>query len=164
MDKERVYGYGFFLYDILNRFIPICEKVQEIEYVKTYTEIKEKLKKNLNTFGWDGRWYKRAITDNGEIIGGMDSKECRIDSISQSWAVISNAGDNDKKFIAIENAENYLVDKENKIIKLFDPPFEKSNIEPGYIKDYLPGVRENGRSIYTCKLLAYNSRSNTRFW
>ena len=135
---------GFFLYDILNRFIPICEKMGEIEISNKYNDVKEKLKRNLNTIGWDGRWYKRAITDDGEIIGGMDSKECRIDSISQSWSVISNAGDNDKKFIAIENAENYLVDRENKMIKLFDPPFEKSEINPGYIKDYLPGVRENG--------------------
>ena len=135
---------GFFLYDILNRFIPLCEKIGQTECIKKYIEVKEKLKKNLNTIGWDGRWYKRAITDEGNIIGGMNSKECRIDSISQSWAVMSNAGDNDKKFIAIEHAENYLVDKENKIIKLFDPPFEKCEINPGYIKDYLPGTRENG--------------------
>jgi cellobiose phosphorylase len=135
---------GFFLYDILSRFIPICKRIGENELVSYYDEIKEKLRKNLNSTGWDGRWYKRAITDEGEWIGGIDSKECRIDSLSQSWSVISGAGDNDKKFIAIESAENYLVDKENKIIKLFDPPFENSSIEPGYIKDYLPGVRENG--------------------
>ena len=135
---------GFFLYDILNKFIPICKKKEDFEKVTIYEEVKEKLKRNLNTTGWDGRWYKRAITDDGQIIGSIDSKECRIDSLSQSWAVISGAGDNDKKFIAIESAENYLVDRENKIIKLFDPPFENGEINPGYIKDYLPGVRENG--------------------
>ena len=134
---------GFFLYDILSKFIPICKMRKRNELVIQYEEVKEKLKKNLNINGWDGRWYKRAITDDGEIIGGMDSKECRIDSLTQSWAVISGAGDNDKKFIAIESAENYLVDRENKIIKLFDPPFENWNIDPGYIKDYLPGIREN---------------------
>jgi len=102
------------------------------------------LKKNINSKGWDGRWFKRAITDDGNEIGSINSEECRIDSISQSWAVISGAGDNDKKFIAMNEAENYLVDKENKIIKLFDPPFEKSSINPGYIKSYPPGIRENG--------------------
>lgn len=135
---------AFFLYDILNKFIPICEKKDKKELVKKYTECKEKLRRNINTKGWDGRWFKRAITDDGKEIGSINSEECRIDSISQSWSVISEAGDNDKKFIAIEEAENYLVDKENKIIKLFDPPFEKSNVNPGYIKSYPPGVRENG--------------------
>ena len=135
---------GFFLYDILNRFIPICELKERNDLIKKYTEIKEKLKKDLNTKAWDGRWFKRAITDDGKEIGSINSEECRIDSISQSWAVISDAGDNDKKFIAIQEAENYLIDKENKIIKLFDPPFEKSDINPGYIKSYPPGIRENG--------------------
>ena len=74
----------------------------------------------------------------------MSSEECRIDSISQSWAVISNAGDNDKKFISMEEAENYLVNREYKFIKLFDPAFENSSINPGYIKAYPVGVRENG--------------------
>lgn len=76
--------------------------------------------------------------------GSVENEECRIDSIAQSWSVISGAGDNDKKYIAIDSLENHLVDKENSIIKLLDPPFEKSKLEPGYIKAYLPGVRENG--------------------
>ena len=135
---------GFFLYDILNKFIPICERMNKSDLVQKYNQIKDKLKKNLNSFGWDGRWFKRAITDDGKEIGSINSEECRIDSISQSWAVISGAADNDKRFIAMEEAENYLVDRENKIIKLFDPPFEKSSIEPGYIKAYPPGIRENG--------------------
>ncbi len=135
---------GFFLYDILNKFIPICEYKNRQDLVKKYAEIKEKLRKNLNSKAWDGRWFKRAITDDGIEIGSINSEECRIDSITQSWAVISDAGDNDKKFIALQEAENYLVDKENKIIKLFDPPFEKSEINPGYIKSYPAGIRENG--------------------
>ena len=135
---------AFFLYDVLNKFIPICEEKNRVDLVQRYTDCKEKLKKNINSKGWDGRWFKRAITDDGNEIGSINSEECRIDSISQSWAVISGAGDNDKKFIAMNEAENYLVDKENKIIKLFDPPFEKSSINPGYIKSYPPGIRENG--------------------
>ena len=74
----------------------------------------------------------------------MENEECRIDSISQSWGVISNAADNDKKYISMESLENHLIDTENGIIKLLDPPFNKTKLEPGYIKAYLPGVRENG--------------------
>ena len=122
---------GFFLYNILDRFIPIVKQKQE-------------LKKALNTSGWDGRWYKRAFTDDGQVLGSMENEECRIDSIAQSWSTISKAGDNDKKYISMESLENHLVDKENGIIKLLDPPFEKGKLEPGYIKAYLPGVRENG--------------------
>lgn len=112
--------------------------------IKRYKETAETLRKALNTNGWDGRWFKRAFTDNGDVLGTMENEECKIDGISQSWAVISNAGDNDKQFICMEALENHLVDKENGIIKLLDPPFEKSSLQPGYIKAYLPGIRENG--------------------
>lgn len=109
-----------------------------------YQQVKEELKKALNTKGWDGRWFRRAFTDSGEILGSMENEECKIDNISQSWAILSDAADNDKKYIAMEALENYLVDSENGLIKLLTPPFEKSKLEPGYIKSYLPGVRENG--------------------
>ena len=135
---------GFFLYKVLDEFIPICERRGEVEKVLYYKQINEQLKKTLNTKGWDGRWFRRAFTDNGEILGSIENEECKIDSISQSWAVLSDAGDNDKKYIAMESLENYLIDKTNGVIKLLTPPFEKSSIEPGYIKSYLPGVRENG--------------------
>lgn len=102
------------------------------------------MKQNLNTHGWDGRWYKRAYTDDGDILGSIENEECKIDCIAQSWSVISSAGDNDKKYVAMDSLEKYLVDKQNGIIKLLDPAFEKSKLEPGYIKAYLPGVRENG--------------------
>ena len=77
-------------------------------------------------------------------FGSMENDECRIDSIAQSWSIISGAGDNDKKYISMESLENHLIDRENGIIKLLDPPFEKGKLNPGYIKSYLPGVRENG--------------------
>ena len=135
---------GFFMYYILDNWTSICEEKLEKDNLEKYQEIKTNLKKALNTRGWDGRWYKRAYMDNGASLGSMENDECRIDSIAQSWSVISNAGDNDKKYISIESLENHLVDKENGIIKLLDPPFEKGKLEPGYIKAYLPGVRENG--------------------
>ena len=134
---------GFFLYKILDDFIDIC-KDREEDRSNKYKEIKENLKRALNTVGWDGRWYRRAFMDDGNVLGSMENDECRIDSIAQSWSVISNAGDNDKKFISMESLENHLIDRENGIIKLLDPPFEKGKLEPGYIKGYLPGVRENG--------------------
>jgi len=152
---------GFFLYDVLNKFIKICEKLKEMQtkvaqlklstdekipqlnFTK-YKNVLEKLKKSLNSNGWDGRWYRRAFTDEGQILGTIQNEECKIDGISQSWSVISDAGDNDKKYISMEALENHLVDKENGIIKLLDPPFEKSKLEPGYIKAYIPGTRENG--------------------
>lgn len=160
---------GFFQYYIFDNFIPICEewiklkdtiKDQELEeickedskkdiqevslLVEKLNKIKIDLKKALNSYAWDGRWFKRAFCDDGSILGTIENEECKIDSIAQSWSVISNGGDNDKKYISMESLENYLIDRENGIIKLLDPPFEKSKLEPGYIKAYLPGVRENG--------------------
>ncbi len=135
---------GFFLYEVLNRFIPICEIEQDHKKIEEYKKVQENLKKALNTAGWDGRWYRRAYTDDGDILGSIENEECKIDSIAQSWSVISGAGENDKKYISMESLENHLVDKQNGIIKLLDPAFDKSKLEPGYIKAYLPGVRENG--------------------
>ena len=135
---------GFFLYSILEKFIPICKEKGDIDLVEKYEKVKQDLKHALNTNAWDGRWYKRAFMDDGNTLGSMENDECRIDGISQSWSVISNAGDNDKKFISMESLENHLVDKEHGIIKLLDPPFNKGKLKPGYIKAYLPGVRENG--------------------
>lgn len=135
---------AFFLYDVLSKFIPICQKRNSEEDAQFFSEIADRLKKNINLNAWDGRWFKRAFCDDGTEMGSINNLECKIDSIAQSWSVISNAGDNDKKYIAMESLENHLIDREHGIIKLLDPPFEKSSIEPGYIKAYLPGTRENG--------------------
>lgn len=158
---------GFFLYKILDGFIPICKEKNDEQLAIKYDEIKQKLKKALNTNGWDGRWYKRAYMDDGNILGSIGNDECRIDSIAQSWSIISNAGDNDKKFISMESLENHLVDKDNGIIKLLDPPFEKGKLEPGYIKAYLPGVRENGGQYtheYCCYDQFLHSSQIIAFW
>ena len=140
---------GFFLYTILDAFIPICEKQQDFELAKKYEEIKMNLKKSLNTDGWDGRWYKRAYMDDGNILGSMQNDECRIDSIAQSWSVISNAGDNDKKYISMDSLENHLIDKENGIIKLLDPPFEKGKLEPRIYKSIFTRSKRKWRTIYS---------------
>ena len=135
---------GFFLYNILDRFINIVKYKNDEGLIEKFEEIKLNLKKSLNSNGWDGKWYRRAFSDHGDILGSIINDECKIDNIAQSWSVISGAGDNDKKYIAMENMEKYLVDTEVGIIKLLSPPFENGKINPGYIKKYLPGVRENG--------------------
>lgn len=135
---------GFFLYDILNKWEKILDYKQEFTKKEEFNKIKNDLKKALNQNGWDGQWYRRAINDNGEIIGSSQSKECKIDSIAQSWSIISDAGNNDKKYIALDSAKKYLIDEETQIIKLLTPAFEDWEINPGYIKKYPAGVRENG--------------------
>ena len=145
---------GFFLSWILENFVSICREKGDETLAQKYEEIRNQLKKALNTNGWDGRWYKRAFMDDGNVLGSMENEECRIDSIAQSWSVISKAGDNDKKYISMESLEKHLIDRENGIIKLLDPPFEKGKLEPGYIKAYLPGVRENGGQ-YTHECCTY---------
>ncbi|MBR3721050.1 MAG: hypothetical protein IKN09_04875 [Clostridia bacterium] len=140
---------AFFLCSVLEKFIRICEfkennnSSDELKSHK-YRKIIEQLRKAVNSNAWDGRWFNRAFMDDGKVLGSIQNEECKIDSIAQSWSVISNMGDNDKKYISMESLENHLVDNENGIIKLLDPPFEKSDLEPGYIKAYLPGTRENG--------------------
>ena len=135
---------GFFLYEILQEFSKIASRMHDGGIAKKYKKIATELQENLNKNAWDGRWFKRAFADNGDVYGSMENEECRIDSIAQSWSVISSAGEEAKQNQAMESLENHLVDRENGIIKLLDPPFEKSKLEPGYIKAYLPGVRENG--------------------
>ena len=135
---------GFFLYNIIQRFLPFIRQKGENDRYERYSKILTELQIALNNQGWDGRWFRRAYMDDGKILGSIENEECRIDSIAQSWSVISNAGNEDKQLISMESLENHLVDRENGIIKLLDPPFNNGNINPGYIKAYLPGVRENG--------------------
>lgn len=135
---------GFFLYQIVEEFAKIASDKGEIEIEENYKKCAKQLRESLNANAWDGRWFKRAFADNGDAYGSMENDECRIDSIAQSWSVISGAGEENKQLQAMESLENHLVDRENGIIKLLDPPFIKGKLEPGYIKAYLPGVRENG--------------------
>ena len=152
------------MYDVINKFSEICEKREDKEKVQQYNSIKDELRKNLNTNAWDGRWYKRAITDDGTVIGSMESKECKIDGISQSWSVISEAGDNDKRYISMEELDKNLVDRENKLIKLFTPGFKDWEINPGYIKAYPDGIRENGGQYTHRSHLGNHSKLSTWIW
>jgi cellobiose phosphorylase len=102
------------------------------------------LRQAVDQHAWDGAWYRRAYCDDGTPLGSSTNDECQIDSISQSWAVLSGAGDDTRNQSALAALESRLVRRELGLIQLLTPPFDKSDINPGYIKGYLPGVRENG--------------------
>ena len=93
---------------------------------------------------WDGEWYRRAYFDDGTPLGSRNNLEARIDSVAQSWGVISGAAENDRARQALQSVEDYLVRAQERMILLFTPPFEHSTLDPGYVKSYPPGVRENG--------------------
>ncbi len=143
---NNVYGQsvwlGFFIYDILKKVLPFVHK-KDINKYEVYKQKIEQLENGLEN-SWDGKWYKRAFYKDGSVIGSNEQDECKIDSIAQSWAVISNVNNQNYKQVAMESVDNLLVDRDNKLIKLFTPSFDKTLFEPGYIKAYMPGIRENG--------------------
>lgn len=135
---------GFFLFDILDAIIPLAEVRDETARVEQYTTYQNKLQSALNNAGWDGAWFRRAFYDDGTPLGSSQNMECRIDAIAQGWSVISGAGEPEKAAQALDSALEQLVDEEAGIIRLLTPPFDQTEHDPGYIKGYLPGVRENG--------------------
>ncbi|NLC20074.1 MAG: hypothetical protein GX757_12825 [Clostridiales bacterium] len=135
---------GWFFYKVLTDFIPLCLHKKDTEYAAQLEKRRDSLKISLNENCWDGSWYLRAFYDDGTKLGSKDNDECMIDSISQSWSVISGAGDRQKSIQAMRSAWRYLVREENYMSLLLTPPFNKTEKNPGYIKNYLPGIRENG--------------------
>ncbi len=135
---------GFFMIEVLNKFLKVCKEKCKEEQIIKYQNTIDKLTLVLNAVAWDGKWYKRAFFKDGTPLGSKENDECKIDGISQSWAVISGAGDKEKVVQAMESLDKNLVDRENMIIKLLTPAFSKATPSPGYIKAYIEGVRENG--------------------
>jgi len=135
---------GFFLHEVLRRFEPLAERMGDGERARRYAAERFRLQTALNGPGWDGAWYRRAMTDEGDWLGSVHNRECRIDAIAQSWAVISGAGEEDKCRMAMESLDRELVDRELSVIRLLTPPFEHTDPSPGYIQGYPPGIRENG--------------------
>jgi cellobiose phosphorylase len=135
---------AFFLYDVLTQFAKVARLRDDLPFaVRCLTQARQ-LKQNIEKHAWDGEWYRRAYFDNGEPLGSQTNPECQIDSLPQSWSVISGAGDPQRSSQAMEAVGQRLVRRNAKLIQLFDPPFDKSPLNPGYIKGYIPGVRENG--------------------
>ncbi len=150
MNMVGIHGKGesiwlaFFLYDVLNRFTKVASLQGDLEFVTTCKKQAAQLVENINTHAWDGEWYKRAYFDDGTPLGTKTNDECKIDAISQSWSVLSNGGESDRSITSMEAANNFLINRDKGIIQLLEPPFDVSELNPGYIKGYVPGVRENG--------------------
>jgi cyclic beta-1,2-glucan synthetase len=135
---------GFFLYDVLIRFIDIAKKHGDVMFANRCRREADRVHQNIELNGWDGEWYRRAYFDDGSPLGSASNLECQIDSIAQSWAVLSGSGDAERSRMAMDAVDQRLIRREAGLIQLLDPPFDKSNLNPGYIKGYVPGVRENG--------------------
>ena len=135
---------AFFLYDVLMKFSEIALLRGDSAFAELCTSEAANLRQKIKEFGWDGNWYLRAYFDNGETLGSSANAECQIDSISQSWSVLSGAGDPEREKTAMEEVDRLLVKRDASLVQLLEPPFDKSEMDPGYIKGYIPGVRENG--------------------
>jgi cellobiose phosphorylase len=159
---------AFFLYDVLTQFAGLARSRKDIAFADRCITQAQQLQENIELHAWDGQWYRRAYFDNGEPLGSATNPECQIDSLPQSWSVISGAGDPERSSEAMTAVDKLLIRRNAKLIQLFDPPFDKSALNPGYIKGYIPGVRENGgqythAGIWTAMAFALMGE-NDRAW
>jgi cellobiose phosphorylase len=135
---------GFFLHAVLRQFAEVARGRGDTPFAERCEAEAAKLRQSLEQHGWDGEWYRRAYYDDGTPLGSASNVECRIDSVSQSWSVLSGAADSKRARMAMEAVDARLVRREHRLIQLLDPPFDRSPQDPGYIRGYVPGVRENG--------------------
>ncbi len=135
---------AWFLYDTLMRFAPVARARGEALRADRWVRHAEALKDATEAQAWDGAWYRRAYFDDGTPLGTAAAAECRIDSLAQSWSAISGAADSGRALRAMQSVNEYLVRPGDDLILLFTPPFDRTALDPGYIKGYLPGLRENG--------------------
>jgi cellobiose phosphorylase len=135
---------GLFLHRVLLEFRTVARLRGDDTFAERCERHARKLAENLEKHGWDGAWYRRAYFDDGTPLGSSQNTECRIDSIAQSWSVLSGAGTPEHTEQALDSLDKHLVDADAGLIKLLQPPFDKADPDPGYIRGYVPGVRENG--------------------
>jgi len=135
---------GFFLHHVLDAFATLASGQGDAPFAEECRQEAAKLSRIIEESGWDGDWYRRAYFDDGTPLGSAKNDECRIDSIAQSWSVLSGAGDPQRARTAMQSLDRHLVRREHGLVQLLDPPFDTSDLNPGYIKGYVPGVRENG--------------------
>lgn len=135
---------AFFLYHVLTQFTELARSRGDFALADRYAVEAGRLRGNIEEHGWDGEWYRRAYFDDGTPLGSATNEECQIDAISQSWSVLSGAGTQERTDLAMQSVDRRLVRPDASLILLLDPPFDKSTLNPGYIKGYVPGVRENG--------------------
>jgi cellobiose phosphorylase len=150
MNRVGIEGRGesvwlaFFLFDVLTQFGRLAHARNDPAFAERCAAQADLLRRNIERHAWDGEWYRRAYFDNGEPLGSQTNMECRIDSLPQSWSVISGAGDPSRSRQAMQSVDRRLVHRDSGLVQLFEPPFDKSPLNPGYIMGYVPGVRENG--------------------
>ncbi|HVU16902.1 MAG TPA: glucoamylase family protein [Candidatus Didemnitutus sp.] len=135
---------AFFLHDVLLRFAPVARRRGDEGFAARCEDQAAQLRGRIEENAWDGEWYRRAYFDDGSPLGSRENPECQIDSLPQSWAVISGAADPVRARRAMDAVDARLVRRDAGIVLLFDPPFDQSSLDPGYIRGYIPGVRENG--------------------
>jgi cyclic beta-1,2-glucan synthetase len=135
---------GFFLYRVLTEFTGVARLHKDASFAERCQTEAAGVRRNIERHGWDGEWYRRAYFDDGSPLGSASNPECQIDSIAQSWAVLSGAGDATRARTAMDAVDERLVHRDQALIQLLAPPFDTSNLNPGYIRGYVPGVRENG--------------------
>ncbi|MBL7661248.1 carbohydrate-binding protein [bacterium] len=135
---------GWFLADTAKRFVNVAKAFGDDTFAQFLVTGSQDLRHAIETHAWDGKWYRRAYFDDGTPLGSTENDECQIDSLSQSWAVISELADSGRAEQALNQAVERLVDREHRIIKVLDPAFDNGRLQPGYIKGYPAGIRENG--------------------
>ena len=135
---------GFFLCAVLQQFGAVARARGDSAFAERCEAETTGLRRSLELHGWDGAWYRRAYFDDGSPLGSAGNAECRIDSIAQSWSVLSGAGDTRRSRMAMDAVDEHLVRRDHGLVQLLDPPFDRSTLDPGYIRGYVPGVRENG--------------------
>ena len=163
---------GWFLLTTLKAFAPIADERGDIKRAAAWRDRTRKLQSALEKHGWDGRWYRRGFFDDGTPLGSAQSEECRIDSIAQSWAVLSGGAAPERAATAMDESYRQLVRPADNLALLFTPPFDKTAKDPGYIKAYPPGIRENGGqythgaiwSIFAHAELGQAERALELFW
>ncbi len=135
---------GWFLLTCLRRFAELADARGDADWANSCREQAERLRAAIEEHAWDGEWYRRAYFDDGTPLGSAQNDECRIDSIAQTWAVISGAADPERARRAMAAVDEKLVRRDPGMILLFTPPFDQGRLQPGYVKGYVPGIRENG--------------------
>ncbi|MGB4860469.1 MAG: cyclic beta 1-2 glucan synthetase, partial [Dokdonella sp.] len=158
---------GFFLCDALQQFVKLANGQGDADFATECDAAAATLAKNLNAHGWDGEWYRRAWFDDGQPLGANGNKECAIDSIAQSWSVLSGVAPENRAAQAMESLDRHLVRREHGLVQLLDPPFDEGKPDPGYIRGYVPGVRENGGQYTHAAIwaaMAFAKRGDPRAW
>jgi cyclic beta-1,2-glucan synthetase len=138
---------GWFLIVVLNDFAPLCDRRDRGDLAQRYANEARWLTGMLE-LSWDGDWYRRAYFDDGTPLGSVQNEECKLDSLTQSWAVLSQSAQPQRAERAMEAVRAHLVRRDAPLVLLLTPPFDRMAHDPGYIKGYLPGIRENGGQYY----------------